>query len=130
MLKISWKIATPLTKLTRKNEKFVRNDKCEESYQELKKRLVSEPALVLLDDQGNFLIYSGATHRGLRCVLMQQCKVIAHALRQLRTHKQNYIAHDLELATIVFAIKIWRHYMYREKCEIFIDHKSLKYIFT
>ena len=124
------KIATPLTKLTRKNEKFVWNEKCEESFQELKQRLVTAPVLVLPDTQGNFVIYSDASHKGLGCVLMQNDKVIAYASRQLKPHELRYPVHDLELAAIVFALKIWRHYLYGEKCEIYTDHKSLKYIFT
>ncbi|XP_063949873.1 uncharacterized protein LOC135152720, partial [Daucus carota subsp. sativus] len=124
------RIATPLTKLTRKNEKFIWNEKCEESFQELKKRLVSAPVLSLPDDQGNFVIYSDASYKGLGCVLMQHDKVIAYASRQLKPHEQKYPTHDLELAAIVFALKIWRHYLYGERCEIYTDHKSLKYIFT
>ncbi|XP_063942643.1 uncharacterized protein LOC135150309 [Daucus carota subsp. sativus] len=124
------RIATPLTKLTRKNEKFIWNEKCEESFQELKKRLVSAPVLSLPDDQGNFVIYSDASYKGLGCVLMQHDKVIAYASRQLKPHERKYPTHDLELAAIVFALKIWRHYLYGERCEIYTDHKSLKYIFT
>ena len=124
------KIATPLTKLTRKNEKFVWSDKCEESFQELKQRLITAPVLNLPDEQGNFVIYSDASLKGLGCVLMQHDKVIAYASRQLKEHERKYPTHDLELAAIVFALKIWRHYLYGEKCEIYTDHKSLKYIFT
>ncbi|XP_074376979.1 uncharacterized protein LOC141718495 [Apium graveolens] len=124
------RIATPLTKLTRKNEKFIWNDKCEESFQELKRRLITALILSLPDDQGNFVIYSDASYKGLGCVLMQHDKVNAYASRQLKPHEQKYPTHDLELAAIVFALKIWRHYLYGEKCEIFTDHKSLKYIFT
>ena len=124
------KIAIPLTKLTRKNEKFEWTDKCEKSFQELKQRLVIAPVLALPDDKGDFVIYSDASHKGLGCVLMQHGKVIAYASRQLKPHEQRYPTHDLELAAIVFALKLWRHYLYGEKCEIFTDHKSLKYIFT
>ena len=81
------KISTPLTKLTRKNEKFVWNERCEESFQELKKRLITAPILVLPDEQGNFVIFSDASHKGLGCVLMQHDKVIAYASRQLKTHE-------------------------------------------
>ncbi|KAL8134291.1 hypothetical protein AgCh_009363 [Apium graveolens] len=86
--------------------------------------------LVLPDEQGNFVIYSDASYKGLGCVLMQHDKVIAYASRQLKPHEEKYPTHDLELAAIVFALKIWRHYLYGEKCEIYTDHKSLKYIFT
>ena len=124
------KIATPLTKLTRKNEKFEWNDKWEASFQELRQRLVTAPVLALPDDKGDFVIYSDASLKGLGCVLMQHGKVIAYASRQLKTHELKYPTHNLELAAIVFALKIWRHYLYGEKCEIYTDHKSLKYIFT
>ena len=124
------KIATPLTKLTRKNQKFEWSAECENSFQELKQKLVTAPVLVLPDDQGNFVIFSDASHKGLGCVLMQHSKVIAYASRQLKPHELKYPTHDLELAAIVFALKIWRHYLYGEKCEIYTDHKSLKYIFT
>ena len=124
------KIATPLTRLTRKIEKFEWTDKCEESFQELKKRLVTAPVLTLPDEKGDFVIYSDASHKGLGCVLMQHGKVIAYASRQLKEYEIKYPTHDLELAAIVFALKIWRHYLYGEKCEIYTDHKSLKYIFT
>ena len=117
-------------KLTRKNEKFEWNEKCEASFQELKNRLVTAPVFVLPDDQGNFVIYSDASYRGLGCVLMQYGNVIAYASRQLKPHEQKYPMYDLELAAIVFALKLWRHYLYGERCEIYTDHKSLKYIFT
>ncbi|KAL4038317.1 hypothetical protein IC575_001931 [Cucumis melo] len=77
-----------------------------------------------------FVIYSDASKKGLGCVLMQQGKVVAYASRQLKSHEQNYPTHDLELAAMVFALKIWRHYLYGEKIQIFTDHKSLKYFFT
>ena len=123
------KIATPLTKLTRKNEKFEWNEKCERIFHELKARLVSSHVLTVLDNRGDFVIYSDASLKGLGCVLMQHGKVITYASRQLKTHEWKYPTHDLELATIVFILKIWRHYLYGEKCEIYTDHKSLKYIF-
>ena len=86
--------------------------------------------MTLPDDDGNFEIYSDASLNGLGCVLMQHGRVIAYASRQLKPHEKNYPTHDLELAAIIFALKIWRHYLYGEKCRIFSDHKSLQYIFT
>ncbi|KAL8097604.1 hypothetical protein AgCh_030656 [Apium graveolens] len=124
------KIAASLTRLTRKTEKFEWTEKCENIFQELKKRLVTAPVLALPDGKGDFVIYSDASHKGLGCVLMQHGKVIAYASRQLKEYEIRCPTHDLELAEIVFALKIWRHYLYGEKCEIFTDHKSLKYIFT
>ncbi|KAL8113741.1 hypothetical protein AgCh_020872 [Apium graveolens] len=98
--------------------------------EELKRRLVSAPVLALPDGKGEFVIYSDASLKGLGCVLMQHDKVIAYASQQLKEYESRYPTHDLELAAIVFALKIWRHYLYGEKCEIYTDHKSLKYIFT
>ncbi|KAK8597279.1 hypothetical protein V6N12_065751 [Hibiscus sabdariffa] len=71
-----------------------------------------------------------ASHSGLGCVLMQGDNVVAYASRQLKPHELNYPTHDLELAAIVFALKIWRHYLYSEKCHMFTDHKSLRYVLT
>ncbi|KAM2004949.1 hypothetical protein ACFX15_000188 [Malus domestica] len=123
-------ITLPLTKLTRKDVKFEWDESCEQSFQQLKYCLTHAPVLVLPDDDGNFEIYSDASLNGLGCVLMQHSRVIAYASRQLKTHERNYPTHDLELAAIVFALKIWRHYLYGEKCKIFTDHKSLQYLFT
>jgi hypothetical protein len=124
------RLAAPLTRLTRKNEKFQWSEECEQSFQELKQRLVTAPVLTLPSGSDGFVIYSDASHKGLGCVLMQQGKVIAYASRQLKTYERNYPTHDLELAAVVFALKIWRHYLYGERCEIYTDHKSLKYFFT
>ena len=78
----------------------------------------------------DYTVYSDALRIGLGCVLMQNGKVVAYASRQLKLHEQNYPTHDLELAAVVFALKIWRHYLYGEKCRIFTDYKSLKYLLT
>ncbi|KAL4037959.1 hypothetical protein IC575_001562 [Cucumis melo] len=124
------RIASPLTQLTRKGTPFVWSPACEKSFQELKQKLVTAPVLTVPDGSGNFVIYSDASKKGLGCVLMQQGKVVAYASRQLKIHEQNYPTHDLELAAVVFALKIWRHYLYGEKIQIYTDHKSLKYFFT
>ncbi|GJU30223.1 putative nucleotidyltransferase, ribonuclease H [Tanacetum coccineum] len=110
-------------------KKFVWNEEREKSFEELKQRLVSAPILTLPSFQW-ISIYSDASKKGLGCVLMQHGKVIAYASRQLKPYEVNYPTHDLELAAVVFALKIWRHYLYGESCDIFTDHKSLKYIFT
>ncbi|XP_073272086.1 uncharacterized protein [Primulina huaijiensis] len=123
-------IAIPLTKLTQKNSKFVWDEGCEKSFQTLKEKLASTPVLILPTEDKEFTIYSDASKEGLGCVLMQEGRVIAYASRQLKQHEQNYPTHDLELAAVVFALKIWRHYLYGAKCEIFTDHQSLKYLFT
>ncbi|KAA0051425.1 pol protein [Cucumis melo var. makuwa] len=124
------RIATPLTQLTRKGAPFVWSKACEDSFQNLKQRLVTTPVLTVPDGSDSFVIYSDASKKGLGFVLMQQGKVVAYASRQLKSHEQNYPTHDLELAAVVFALKIWRHYLYGEKIQIFTDHKSLKYFFT
>ncbi|KAD2393085.1 hypothetical protein E3N88_40062 [Mikania micrantha] len=124
------KIVSSLTKLTRKDVKFVWGDDQEKAFQELKSKLTQAPVLTLPDGPDDFVVYSDASYLGLGCVLMQRGKVIAYASRQLKTHEINYPIHDLELAAVVFALKIWRHYLYGVKCTIYTDHKSLKYFFT
>ncbi|KAJ0494330.1 putative nucleotidyltransferase, Ribonuclease H [Helianthus annuus] len=108
-------IALPLTQLLRKGVKYTWNDEREKSFQELKKRLVSAPILTLPTGSGGYQVYSDASKKGLGCVLMQHGKVIAYASRQLKPYEVNYPTHDLELAAVVFALKIWRHYLYGEK---------------
>ncbi|GER54496.1 polyprotein [Striga asiatica] len=100
-----------------------------ESFQELKAKLTIAPVLTIPDPMLDFTIHSDASKQGFGCVLMQQGKVVAYASRQLKPLEQNCPTHDLELAAVVHALKIWRHYLYGGKCEIFNDHKSLKYIF-
>nr|GEU87735.1 putative reverse transcriptase domain-containing protein [Tanacetum cinerariifolium] len=76
----------------------------------------------------DFVVYCDASHQGLGVVLMQREKVIAYSSRQLKSHKENYTTHDLELGVVVFALKIWRHCLYGTKCTVFTDHKSLQHI--
>ena len=123
------KIASPLTRLTQKNVRFEWSAACEQSFEELKRQLTTAPVLTLPSGSGGYAVYCDASRVGLGCVLMQHGKVITYASRQLKKHEHNYPTHDLELATVVFALKIWRHYLYGEMCEVYIDHKSLKYIF-
>ncbi|GJS65143.1 retrotransposon protein, putative, ty3-gypsy subclass [Tanacetum coccineum] len=106
------------------------NEEREKSFEELKRRLVSSSVLTLPSGTCGYQIYSDASKKDLGCVLMQHGKVIAYASRQLKPYEVNYPTHDLELTALVFALKIWRHYLYGETCDIFTDHKSLKYIFT
>jgi hypothetical protein len=122
------KIALPLTQLTQKSKEFVWGEKQEQAFQTLKQRLCNAPILTLPDGNENFVVYCDASHQGLGCVLMQNGKVIAYASRQLKIHEKNYTTHDLELGAVVFALKIWRHYLYGTKCTVFTDHKSLQYI--
>ncbi|KAL9374753.1 hypothetical protein Peur_031632 [Populus x canadensis] len=123
------RISAPLTKLTQKNVKFQWSEACEKSFLELKERLTTAPILAVPSGSGGYTVYCDASRVGLGCVLMQHGKVIVYASRQLKKHEQNYPTHDLEMAAVIFALKIWRHYLYGETCEIFTDHKSLKYIF-
>ncbi|WRX11506.1 Reverse transcriptase [Theobroma cacao] len=123
-------IAAHLTCLTRKGVKFKWDDVCESQFQELKNQLTFTPVLTLPVSGKGFVVYSDASKLGLGCVLMQDEKVVAYAYRQLKRHEANYPTHDLELAAVVFALKIWRHYLYGEHCRIFTDHKSLKYLLT
>ncbi|WMV13766.1 hypothetical protein MTR67_007151, partial [Solanum verrucosum] len=99
------------------------------SFQELKDKLTSAPVLTLPEGLEGYAVYCDASGVGLGCVLMQHGKVIAYASRKLRKHEKNYPTHDLELATVVHALKIWRHYLYGVQVDIFTDHKSLQYIF-
>ncbi|WMV46051.1 hypothetical protein MTR67_039436, partial [Solanum verrucosum] len=98
-------IASPMTKLTQKKAMFEWTDE-------------------------GFVVYCDTSRVGLGCVLMQNGKVIAYASRQLKVHEKNYPTHDLELAAVVFALKIWRHYLYGVHVDVFTDHKSLQYVFT
>ncbi|XP_073121449.1 uncharacterized protein [Henckelia pumila] len=123
-------IAKPITQLTQKNTLFVWTHECEASFVELKKTLTSAPVLSIPSGTGGFIVYFDASHKGLGCILMQRGHVIAYASRQLKPHEIRYPVHDLELADIVFALKIWRHYLYGETFEIFSEHKSLKYLFS
>ncbi|KAG8492659.1 hypothetical protein CXB51_010105 [Gossypium anomalum] len=110
--------------------KFEWTEKCQQSFDKLKTLLTKAPVLVQPEPGKEFVIYSDASMNGLGCVLMQEGKVIGYASRQLKPHEKNYPTHDLELVAIIFALKIWRHHLYGEKCNIFTDHKSLKYLMT
>ena len=124
------RLAAPMTRLTRNEVKFDWDDRCEEAFQELKRRLTSAPILIVPDRGQGYTVYCDASRAGLGCVLMQSGRVVAYGSRQLKNHEQNYPTHDMELAAVVFALKIWRHYLYGEEFEVYSDHKSLKYIFT
>ncbi|KAK1687113.1 hypothetical protein QYE76_047961 [Lolium multiflorum] len=104
-------IARPMTQLLKKDKKFDWTDKCEESFQKLKARLTTAPILIMPDITKPFDVYCDASKIGLGCVLMQGGKVISYLSRQLKQHEQNYPTHDLELAAVVLALKVWRHYL-------------------
>ncbi|GJX23315.1 putative reverse transcriptase domain-containing protein [Tanacetum coccineum] len=122
------KIAKPMTKLTQNKVKFDWGDKAETTFQLIKQKLCSAPILALPEGSEDFIAYCDASIKGLGVVLMQREKVIAYASRQLKIHEKNYTTHDLELGAVVFALKIWRHYLYGTKCTVFTDHKSLQHI--
>ena len=90
--------------------------------------LVEAPILTQPTSRKEYTNYSDASSIGLGCVLMQDGKVVAYASRQLKPHEHNYPTHDLELVAVVFALQIWQHYLYEEKCRIYTDRKSLKYL--
>ncbi|GJS17709.1 putative reverse transcriptase domain-containing protein [Tanacetum coccineum] len=117
-----------MTKLTQKSVKFDWAEKAEAAFQLLKQKLCSAPILALPKGSENFVVYCDASHKGLGTVLMQKEKVIAYASRQLKIHEKNYTTHDLELRAVVFALKMWRHYLYGTKCVVFTNHKSLQHI--
>lgn len=119
-----------MTKLTRKGVPFVWSSETEEAFTKLKEALSTAPVLTLPEPGKPYSVYADASRVGLGCVLMQNGRVIAYASRQLRKHEENYPTHDLEMDAIVFALRIWRSYLYGESVEIFTDHKSLKYLFT
>ncbi|KAI3774094.1 hypothetical protein L1987_48637 [Smallanthus sonchifolius] len=123
------KIAQPLTALTQKGKAYNWGDNQESAFQHLKQKLYSAPILALPKGTDDFVVYCDASIQGLGCVLMQRENVIVYASRQLKVHERNYTTHDLELGAVVFALKIWRHYLYGTKCTFYTDHKSLQHIF-
>ena len=123
-------IFAPLTWLTQKGIKFEWGKKCKLSFQELKKRLITTLVLILLTIGAGYVVFCDASRQELKCVLMQSGRVIAYASRQLKKHDTNYLTHDLELVAVAFTLKIWRHYICGEMCQVFTDHKSLKYLLT
>lgn len=111
-----------MSKLLQKDVIFVWIDKCQKSFEQLKNMLTKAPVLNQPESEKEFIIYSDSSLCDLGCVLMQNGKVIAYASRQLKPYEWNNQTHDLELAAVVFSLKICRHYLYSEKCHIFIDH--------
>ncbi|GJY46915.1 putative reverse transcriptase domain-containing protein [Tanacetum coccineum] len=124
------KIAKPLTVLTQKSKTFDYGEEQENVFQTLKDKLCNVPVLALPDGPEDFVVYCDASSLRLGYVLMQRGKVKAYASRQLKMHEKNYITHDLELAAVMFALKIWRHYLYMTKSVIYTNHKSLQHIFS
>jgi hypothetical protein len=137
------KISKPITELLKKDTKYVWSKECDETFQTLKKLLTTSSVLAQPDIAKPFDVYCDASGTGLRCVLMQEGRVISYSSWQLRCHKEHYpthdlelaavvmaLTHDLELAAVVMALRTWRHYLLGNVVHIYTDHKSLKYIFT
>ena len=122
-------LAAPMTRLTRNEVKFEWNDLCERAFQELKRRLTLAHILIVPEKGQRYTVYCDASKDELGCVLMQFGRVVVYGSRQFKNHELSYPTHGMELAAIVFALKIWCHYLYGEQLEVFLDHKSLKYIF-
>ena len=120
------KIAAPLTKLTRKGEKYIWTEKCASAFEELKDKLISALILKTPSATGGMVVYSDASGKGLGCVLMQYGHVVPYAFRQLKPHEKNYPKHDLELAVVIFALKIRRHYLLGDRVLIYTDHKKFE----
>ncbi|KAL4354195.1 hypothetical protein GQ457_06G023620 [Hibiscus cannabinus] len=114
----------------RKCVKYEWSDARQQAFEKLKEALTNAPVLIQPVSGKEFVVYSDASYVGLDGVLMQEGRVVAYASRQLKTHEKNYPTHDIELAAVVFALKIWRHYLYGERCMVYTDHKSLKYLMT
>jgi hypothetical protein len=125
-----FKLVKPITSLLKNDTKFNWCSRCNEAFEQLKVLLTTAPVLAQPDIEKLFDVYCDASSSGLGCVLMQEGRVVAYASRQLRRHEEHYPTHDLELVVVVHALKIWRHYLLGNICHIYIDHISLKYIFT
>jgi hypothetical protein len=124
------RITKPMTELLKKGENIEWGQKCEDAFHTLRQHLATAPVLAQPDNNKLFDVYCDASGTGLGCVLMQENQVIAYTSRALRPQEQNYPTHDLELAVVVHALKMWRHYLMGTHYNIYTDHKSLKYIFT
>jgi hypothetical protein len=125
-----YRIAKPMTELLKKGVKYNWDAKCDEAFHTLGAHLTTTPVLAQPDNSKPYDVYCDASGTGLGYVLMQENRVIAYASRALRPHELNYPTHDLELAVVVHALKIWRHYLMGTRCNIYTDYKSFKYIFT
>lgn len=124
------KTVAPLTNMTKKNQTFTWDARCEHAFTSMKEKLTRAPVLVIPKRNIEMTVYTDAYGTSLGAVLMQSRRVVAYASRQLKPHGKRYPTHDLELAAIVFTLKIWRYYLLGERFELFTDHKSLKYHFS
>ncbi|XP_073137288.1 uncharacterized protein [Henckelia pumila] len=112
--------------MTKKNAKFIWKPECQESFDVLKEALTTAPVLAMPSEEGDFMVYTDASKLGLGAALMQRDRVIGYASRHLKEHEKNCPTHDLELAAVVFALKIWRHYIYGEKSNVVADELNRK----
>jgi hypothetical protein len=118
------------TSLLKNDTKFYWSSKCNEAFEQLKVLLTTAPVLAQPDIEKPFDVYCDTLGSGLGCVLMQEDRVIAYASRQLHQHVEHYPTHDLELAVVIHALKIWCHYLLGNICHVYTYHKRKKYIFT
>jgi hypothetical protein len=119
-----------VTELSKKENKYVWTDACDEAFKLLKKLLTTSPVLAQPDTDKSFDVYCDASGTGLGGVLMQEGRVISYSSRQLSRHEEHYPTHDLELVAVAMALRTWRHYLLGNVVHIYMDHKSLKCIFT
>jgi hypothetical protein len=119
----------PITSLQKKGTKFEWTTKCEESFQHLKEFLTSAPILKVAYLDEYFVVYTNACKEGMSGVLTQNGNVICYESKNLKEHEKNYATHDLELAVIVHALKMWRHYLMGIKFKLKIDHSGMKHLF-
>jgi hypothetical protein len=124
------KITKPITELLKKGNKYVWSEACDEAFKHLKKLLTTSHVLAQPDTTKLFDVYCDASGTSLGGLLMQQGRVISYSSMQLRSHEEHHPTHDLELAVVVMALRMWRHYLLGNVVHIYTDHKSLKYIFT
>jgi hypothetical protein len=124
------KVAKLITELPKKGNKYIWNDACDEAFTVLKKLLTTSSVLTQCNIVKPFDVYHDASGTSLGCVLMQEDRVISYSSRQLRCHEEHYPTHDLKLAVVVMALRMWHHYLLGNVAHIYVDHKSLKYIFT
>jgi hypothetical protein len=124
------KIAYPITSLQKKGTKFNWSQKCQDSFNKLKELLTSTPILKVADPDKDFTVCVDASKEGLGGVLTQEGHVICYESRKLKEHERNYVTHDLELAAVIHALKMWRHYIMGRKFLLLTDNSGVKYLFS
>jgi len=124
------RIAHPITALHKKGVKFEWTPECEDNFQRLKELLMEAPILKIADPEKDCVVWTDACKEGLGGILTQEGHVIFYESRKLKEHERNYATHDLELATIIHALNMWRNYLMGRKFELRTDHHGLKYLFN